>query len=123
MVHILTGSTVTRQRFGRSVGEMMRFGRIIVVVVIAVVVASAVVAIAAAATFDGGAGGQQTPSRPPPATSPTARANRRAARRDAASLLTKLKLPAGATSVSSEPAHDHGYLQPQPLLEEEFASA
>jgi hypothetical protein len=101
---------------------MMRFWRIIVVLVIAVVAASAVVAISAAATFDGGAGRPQTPFKPPPATSPKARANRRAARRDAASLLTKLKLPAGATSVSSEPAHDHGYLKPQPLLEEEFAS-
>ena len=58
----------------------------------------------------------------PRATSPKARANRRAARRDAASLLTKLNLPAGATSVPSEPAHDHGYLAPQQLLEADFAS-
>ncbi|MFZ0386978.1 MAG: hypothetical protein WAL22_15030 [Solirubrobacteraceae bacterium] len=101
---------------------MMRFWRVIVVLVIAVVAASAAVAISAASTFGGGAGGPQTPFKPPPATSPKARANRRAARRDARSLLTKLKLPAGATSVPSEPAHDHGYLKPQPLLEEEFAS-
>jgi hypothetical protein len=122
MVHILTGSAVTRQRLGRSVGEMMRFWRIVVVVVIAVVAGAAVVAISAAATFGGGAGGRPTTFRPPPATSPKARANRRAARHDAASLLTKLKPPAGAKTVRSEPAHDNGYLKPQPLLEEDFAS-
>src|ERR1700722_12861595 len=122
MVDILTGSTVTRQRLGRSVDEMMRFWRIVVVLGIAGVGGAAVVAISAAATFGGGAGGRPTPFRPPPATSPKARANRRAARRDAASLLTKLKPPAGAKTVRSEPARDNGYLKPQQLLEEDFAS-
>src|SRR6202021_3116530 len=41
---------------------------------------------------------------------------------DAASLLTKLKPPAGAKTVRLEPVHDNGYPKPQPLLEEEFAS-
>jgi hypothetical protein len=101
----------------------MRYARIIATVVVAAIAASAAVAIAAAATFGGGADGRQSTVAPPRATSPRARANRRAARLDAASLLTKLKLPAGATSVPSEPAHDHGYLGPLQLLEADFASA
>lgn len=127
----------------------MRYARIIVVVAVAAIVASAAGAIAAAATFGGTSGpgapgaadapgapgpadapgapgvtdGSTATVRPPPATSPRARANRRAARRDATSLVTKLNLPAGAASVSDEPGHDHGYLHPLPLLESEFASA
>jgi hypothetical protein len=103
---------------------MLRFRSVIAVVVVAMVVASAAVAIAAAATFGGEADAARQATVPTPrATSPKARANRRAARLDAASLLTKLNLPAGATSVPSEPAHDNGYLAPLPLLESEFASA
>jgi hypothetical protein len=106
---------------------MKRFGRIAAIVLGVVAVgASATVAISAAAMFASGgaaAGGRQSPVPSPRATSPTARANRRAARRDAASLITKLTVPAGATPVSAEPAHDHGYLKPQGLLESEFASA
>jgi hypothetical protein len=101
----------------------MRYTRIIAVIVVAAVAASAAVAIAAAATFGGGADGQHATVRAPRATSPKARANRRAARVDAASLVTKLNLPAGALRVTSEPAHDHGYLHPMPELEETFANA
>jgi hypothetical protein len=103
---------------------MLRFRSVIAVVVVAMLVASAAVAIAAAATFGGGADAARRATVPaPPATSPKARANRRAARLDAASLLTKLNLPAGAISVPSEPVQDNGYLTPLPLLEAEFASA
>ena len=108
---------------------MVRFRSVVAVVVVALLVASAAVAIAAAATFGGGADARQAADArqvavpTPRATSPKARANRRAARLDAVSLLTKLKLPAGATTVPSEPAHDHGYLAPQQLLEADFASA
>jgi len=101
---------------------MPRLGRIIVVLVVAVVAASAAVAISAAATFGGGTGGRQQTVRPPRATSPKAKSNRRAARLDAASLITKLTLPAGATRVPAQPAHDHGYLKPMPVLESESAS-
>jgi hypothetical protein len=101
----------------------MRYARIIAVIVVAILAASAAVAIGAAATFGGGTAGPQDTVAPPRATSPKARANRRAARVDAASLVTKLKLPGGATSVSSEPAHDNGYLHPMPELESSFANA
>jgi hypothetical protein len=101
----------------------MRCARIIVLLTVAAIAASAAVAIAAATTFDAGTGAPHAAVRPPRATSPQARANRRAARLDAASLLTKLNLPAGATSVPSEPAHDHGYLHPMPTLEATFANA
>jgi hypothetical protein len=103
---------------------MLRFRSVIAVVVVAVVVASAAVAIAAAETFGDGADAARQAAVPTPrATSPKARGNRRAARLDAASLLRKLTLPAGTTSVQSQPADDHGYLTPLPLLETEFASA
>jgi hypothetical protein len=102
---------------------MLQFRSVIAVVVVALVVASAAVAIAAAATFGGAPDARHAAVPTPRATSPKARANRRAARLDAASLLTKLNLPAGATSAPSEPAHDHGYLKPLPLLASEFASA
>jgi hypothetical protein len=115
---------VTDRARDRSLGRMRRFRSVIGVVVVALVVASAVVAIAAATTFGGAKNGaRQTTVPAPPATSPKARANRRAAHADAASLLTKLNLPAGATSVPSEPASDNSYLHPLPLLEAAFASA
>jgi hypothetical protein len=102
---------------------MLRFRSVIAVVAVALVVASAAVAIAAAATFVAGSDARHAAVPTPRATSPQAPANRRAARLDAAASLSKLTLPAGAASVPSEPAHDHGYLAPLPLLEEEFASA
>jgi hypothetical protein len=101
----------------------MRYARIIVLITVAAIAASAAVAIAAAATFGRGGQAPHAAVRPPRATSPRARANRRAARLDAASLLRKLNVPAGATSVPSEPTHDHGYLHPMPTLEAAFANA
>jgi hypothetical protein len=101
----------------------MRYARIIAVFVVAAMAASAAVAIAAAATFGGGTDAPHTAVPTPRATSPKARANRRAARLDAASRPTKVNLPAGATRVPIEPADDNGYLKPLPLLETEFASA
>jgi hypothetical protein len=42
----------------------------------------------------------------------TLSANRRAAQRDAVSLLTRLRLPAGADRVTGEPRGDSGLLRP-----------
>jgi hypothetical protein len=106
----------------------MRLRRLIAVVVVALLAASAAVAIAAAATFDGGSDGPRAAApapraSSPRASSPTNRAHRRAAQSDAATLVTKLNLPPGATRVGSEPAHDHGYLHPLPKLESPLATA
>jgi hypothetical protein len=61
-------------------------------------------------------------SRPTPAStaashkSPTLAANRGAARRDARYLLSRLRVPPGATSVSAQPAGADGWLKAAPAL-------
>jgi hypothetical protein len=50
-----------------------------------------------------------------------AAANRAAAQRDAAELLTRVVLPPGASRLNREPAGDHGYLEPQSALESDTA--
>jgi hypothetical protein len=113
---------VTDRSIGRSVFRMRRFRTVIAVVVVALLVASAAVAIAAAATFGDGSDARHASVPTTRATSPKARANLHAARLDAASRLTTLNLPGGATRASAEPAHDHGYLNPLPRLQSELAS-
>jgi hypothetical protein len=50
-------------------------------------------------------------------------ANRAAARRDAADLLTRLRLPQGAVRARIEPSGDHGYLKAAGALEDDTANA
>lgn len=50
-------------------------------------------------------------------------ANRAAAGRDAGSLLTEVRLPAGAARLSAEPVGDQGFLKPSNALESDAANA
>jgi len=57
------------------------------------------------------------------AVAATLSGNRRAARRDAASLLGKLRLPPGTVHLFAEPHGDHAYLKPMPALAADQARA
>jgi hypothetical protein len=69
------------------------------------------------AVTGGGVPGGGVPTGPGRGASGSALArNRRAAHRDAAALLSKLRLPAVAVRLTAEPAGDHGWLKPMQAL-------